>query len=76
MGQTIAFLHIFGQETIRNIVSIGGLKELGLPSDNPSVYILLNADKLKQFSEVEKQENNEFFEEFNDVFAKTKRTLV
>ena len=47
MGQTIAFLYIFGQEILGNIVSIGGLKELGLPFDDLSVYIVLDAEELK-----------------------------
>ena len=40
-GQIISYLHIFGSETVGCTTSIGGLEELGLPSDGSYVHIVL-----------------------------------
>ena len=60
-GQFISYLHSFGSETVGCITSIGGLEELGLPSDGPNVHIVLNANELSQFNEQEKKAVNNFF---------------
>ena len=57
------------------ITSIGGLEELRLPSDGPSVHIVLKDNELSQLNEQEKKAINNFFEEFDDVFAKHDKDL-
>ena len=70
------YLHIYGHETISDIVSFGDLTKLGLPLDELNVHIVLVASSLSKFLPTEQQEIKFLFEEFNDIFAKHYKDLI
>ena len=74
-NQVITTIHLDHSNEVGDIQNLRNLSDLGLPDNNPNIFLAIEVDEIEGISKQEKNRLRALFEKYDNVFAKDNTNL-